>query len=163
MSPQDFLEICDLRYTYATGVDNRDWGLYRSIFCDRIRIDFSSYNARPAAEMAADDWVAGLRPLFHGLAATQHSMTNPRLTGDESRATLTMYMQAEHFLDHDDPDAWFTIGGYYTDDVRRVDGAWRIAGTTLTVLWRRGDPDIMITAAAKGREYLGLDPSQSPT
>jgi hypothetical protein len=30
--------------------------------------------------MSADEWVAGLVSLFTGLAATQHSMTNPLAT-----------------------------------------------------------------------------------
>jgi len=157
VDPEDFQSICDLRYAYATGVDTRDWTLYRSIFCDRVAIDFSSYNQRPASVMSAEAWVDGVKPLFHGLAATQHSMTNPRVVVDGNRATLTMYMQAEHILDHEDPTSWFTIGGYYTDEVRRTGGRWRIAGVTLTVYWRRGRPDIMPVAAERGRALLGLD------
>jgi hypothetical protein len=157
VSPEDFLEICDLRYTYATGVDNRDWALYRTIFTDRVAIDFSSYNGQPATDMTADEWVAGIQPLFRGLAATQHSMTNPRVTVDGDEATLTMYMQAEHFLDHDDPTAWFTIGGYYTDQIRRTRGRWRISGVTLTVFWRRGRAEIMVTAAERGRAALAAE------
>ncbi len=156
VSPADFMEICDLRYTYAQGIDRRDWALHRTIYCDRVAIDFSSYSGRPAAEMAADDWVARLRPLFHGLAATQHSMTNPRVAVNGDEATLTMYMQAEHILDHEDPAAWFTIGGYYTDTIRRTGGRWRISGVTLTTLWRRGQEGIMVTAAARGRAELGV-------
>lgn len=154
---EDFVEICDLRYAYATGIDTRNWTLYRSIFTDRVTIDFSSYSGRPPAEMGADDWVAGLQPLFAGLAASQHSMTNPRLTVEGDDATLTMYMQAEHILDHDEPMAWFTIGGYYTDRVRRTNGRWLISEVTLTTLWRRGRPEIMIAAADRGRAALGLD------
>jgi SnoaL-like domain len=154
--PEDFIEICDLCYTYATGVDSRDWVLYRSVFTDRIAIDFSSYNGRPKSEMSADDWVSGLKPLFTGLAATQHSMTNPRVVVDGDQATLTMYMQAEHILDHDDPTAWLTIGGYYTDQLRRTAGRWRINEVTLTILWRRGRPDIMVRAAERGRVALGI-------
>jgi hypothetical protein len=119
VNPTDFIEICDLRYAYAEGIDTRDWALHRSIYLDRVTIDFSSYSGRPAAVMAADDWVAGLRPLFRGLVATQHTMTNPRVSVEDDTATLRMSMEAKHFLDHDDPSAWFTIGGYYTDSVRR--------------------------------------------
>lgn len=157
VDPTDFMDICDLRYTYSTGIDTRDWELHRSIFTDRIAMDFSSYSGRPRAEVAADDWVAGLQPLFTGLAATQHSMTNPRVEVNGDDATLKMYMQAEHFLDHDDPNVWFTIGGYYTDRLHRNAGRWRITEVTLTVFWRRGDPDIMVTAVERGRAALGLD------
>jgi len=153
--PVDFLAVCDLRYRYATGIDTRDWPLHRSIYTDEIEMDFSSYNGAPARRLAADAWVEGLKPLFHGLAATQHSMTNPRVTVEGDSATLVMYMQAEHVLDHEDQDAVFTLGGYYSDLVVRTAAGWRISAVTLTVFWRRGRPDIMATALERGRRLLG--------
>lgn len=155
LEPAEVLAICDLKYRYATGVDTRDWKLYRSIFAEHIDIDFSSYNGRDPSTMAADEWVAGVQPLFMGLAATQHSMTNPRVTGDGDQATVTMYMQAEHFLDFEDPTAWFTIGGYYTDRVVRAGDGWRLSAVTLTVLWRRGRPEIMQEAVARSASARG--------
>lgn len=145
----DYSAICELKYRYAAGIDTRDWALYRSIFADEVTIDFSSYNGRAAATMAAEDWVAGVQPLFSGLAATQHSMTNPRVAVAGDRATLVMYMQAEHFLDGSDPTAWYTLGGYYTDEAVRTGAGWRISAVTLTVLWRRGRPEIMQEAVAR--------------
>ena len=59
MSPEDVLELCDLRYRYALGIDTRDWPLHRSISTDEIEVDFSSYSGRPAARMSADGWVEG--------------------------------------------------------------------------------------------------------
>lgn len=151
----DFSAICDLKYRYAAGIDSRDWALYRSIFADEVVIDFSSYNARPAATMAADDWVRGVQPLFSGLAATQHSMTNPRVEVDGDRATLVMYMQAEHILDHSDPTAWYTLGGFYTDTAVRSAAGWRIATVTLNVLWRRGRTEIMQEAVNRSGGAAG--------
>ncbi len=148
--PEDLLELCDLRYRYALGIDTRDWPLHRSVFTDEITVDFSSYSGRPPARMSADQWVQGLQPLFTGLAASQHTMTNPRATVDGDRATLQMYMQAEHVLDLDDPDSWFTLGGYYTDGMTRTPAGWRIEAVTLTVLWRRGRPEIMEHAMRRG-------------
>jgi hypothetical protein len=57
----------------------------------------------------------------------------------------------------DDPASWFTIGGYYDDTlVRSADGpaGWLLTGVTLTVLWRRGDPAIMVAARAAGQAIL---------
>jgi hypothetical protein len=165
VDPADFMAICDLKYRYAAGIDLRDWALYRSIFDDRVYIDFSSYNGRPASNMSADEWVAGVQPLFTGLAATQHSMTNPRVEVAGNRATLRMYMQAEHVLDHDDPSAWFAIGGFYTDEAVRIANGrsaddqsshrWKLSSVTLTVWWRRGRPEIMAQASERGRRSPG--------
>lgn len=157
MSTTDRLDVAETIYRYATGIDTLDFDLYRSIFAPRVAIDFSSYNGREAAEMTADQWVAGLQPLFTGLNATQHSMTNPIADIDGDEARCRMYMQAHHVYEPDDPNSWFTIGGYYDDTLVRSDegpAGWLITGVTLTVLWRRGDEGIMVSAASDGRALV---------
>ena len=139
--PDDVAAINRLRYEYAFGIDTRDYGLLRSIFTDEIRMDFSSYNGRPGARLAADDWVAGCASLFDRLDATQHTMTNPLVDIAEGgrEARQRMAMQAAHFLDSTE----FTIGGWYDDVAVRTATGWKLAAVTLTVTWRRGDDSIM--------------------
>lgn len=136
-----------LRYEYAFGIDTRNYPLLRSIFVDEIKMDFSSYNGRLAAKLAADEWVAGCARLFDGLDATQHSMTNPLVDVAEGgrHATQRMAMQAAHFLDGIE----FTIGGWYEDSLLRTDSGWRMSAVTLHVTWRRGDESIMQQALTR--------------
>ena len=157
MSADEKLAVAETIYRYATGIDTRDFALYRSIFAPEVAFDFSSYNGGHAAVMTGDAWVGGVRPLLTGLAATQHSMTNPVAEIDGDSARCRMYMQAHHVYVPDDPNSWFTIGGYYDDTlVRSAHGpaGWLITAVTLTVLWRMGDPTIMIAAASAGRATL---------
>ncbi len=63
----DRVQICETVYRYATGIDTRNWELYRSIFTDEIEVDFSSYSGEPAARMKADDWV---RTVFRVILTT---------------------------------------------------------------------------------------------
>ena len=148
--------ITRLRYTYAVSIDTRNWPLHRSIYTDEITMDFTSYSGGAGASvMTADAWVTGLKPLFTGLSATQHVMTNPLVAVDGRRATQRMYMKAEHFLIDDDGQGEFAIGGYYDDTLVQTGDGWRIDGVTLTVLWRRGDPAIMERARVLGEAALG--------
>lgn len=137
----DFQAITRLRYTYAFGIDTRDYELFRSVFTDEVTMDFSSYNGQPGTTLAADDWVTGVRNLFDSLDATQHSMTNPLVdvASDGRSARQRMAMQAAHFLD----GVEFTIGGWYNDRAVRVGDAWKLQAVTLNVTWRRGDESIM--------------------
>lgn len=152
------LDVAQTVYEFAYGIDGRDWDRYRSIFVappTEIAFDYSSYHGRPASRMDADTWVASVTPLFEGLDATQHSMSNPivELDDDGRGARCRVYMQAAHFLWRDDladltgsPDPEFTIGGHYDDRlVADPDGphGWRIDGVTLHVNWRRGNEAIM--------------------
>jgi hypothetical protein len=149
----DRLDVAETVYRYAVGIDTRDWILYRSIFAADVEIDFESYNGVAAATMPADAWVENLVPVFTGLSATQHAMSNPITTVAADAATCRMYIQAHHVLDADDPDSWFTLGGYYDDRLVRDPGApagWVLTAVRLTVLWRRGDPGIMPIARQRG-------------
>jgi len=155
MDGSEKLAVTETVYRYATGVDRRDWALYRSLFADTVTIDFSSYGPDlPPRQMSADEWVAGVVPLFTGLAATQHSMTNPLVTIDNDIAAITMYVRAHHVFDAADPTSSYTIGGYYENALARVDGRWLLTDVRLTVTWREGDPGIMELARAEGTRRL---------
>ena len=156
MDYADSLAVAETVYLYATGVDRRDWALYRSLFADDVAIDFSSFDPRLApGVVSADDWVAGLIPLFSGLSATQHSMSNPLPVIDGDTATISMYVQAHHVYDPEDPASWYTVGGYYDDTLVRLDSRWLLSGVRLTVTWEAGDPTIMELARAAGKRLLG--------
>ncbi len=140
-------------YGFAYGIDRCDWAAYRSIFVEpdaEITFDYESYHGRPPARMTSDVWVSAVRPLFEGLDATQHTMSNPivEIAPDARSAHCRVYMQAAHFLWRDDVDEpEFTIGGYYDDHLVRSetsdDNAWQIDAVKLTVWWRRGNAAIM--------------------
>ena len=139
----DRAAISDVVIAYATGVDSRDWALYRSIFTDPCTFDFSSWNGRPAVSMPTEDWVAGVRGTLSGFDATQHISSNHVITfGSEptgaERARCVSYMQAQHFL-ADQPVTHCTLGGYYTNDLVRTDNGWKIEHCQLTVTWSTGD------------------------
>jgi len=157
VSAEDRLAVAETVYRYAVGIDTKDFALYRSIFAPEVAVDFTSYGGGTASVVTAERWVDNVRPLFTGLAATQHSMTNPLPVVDGDHATCRMYMQAHHVFEPADPASWFTIGGWYDDVLTRSPegpAGWLLTGVTLTVLWRRGDPEIMPAARAAGEAML---------
>ena len=150
----DRAAISDVVIAYATGVDTRNWELYRSIFTDPCTFDFSSWNGRPAVSMPADDWVTGVRGTLSGFDATQHISSNHVITferaeaaGDD-RARCVSYMQAQHFL-ADQPVTCCTLGGYYTNDLVHTDDGWKITRCQLTVTWSTGDRGLFGIARAR--------------
>ena len=71
----DRVAISDVVYAYATGLDRRDWALFRSIFTDSIKMKFESAGIR-SGTYDADGWVRSAQRLFAGFSATQHTSTN---------------------------------------------------------------------------------------
>ena len=131
--------IEELILNYAWGIDSRDWTLFRSIFADELEMDFSSFSGSPAATLSAEAWVAGCQALLPGFDATQHVLTNFMINVAGETATARVYMQAEHFIANAAGDNSHTLGGYYMHRLRRTGAGWKIHGTTLTVLWNRGN------------------------
>jgi hypothetical protein len=153
----DRAAISDVLHRYATGLDMRDWALYRSIFTDEVDIDLSSTGpGQPAERLPADELVERARVLFAGFDATQHLSANHvhDIRGDE--ATCTSYMRAEHFVITSEGENYYTMGGYYTNQLVRTAAGWKLRGVTLTVTWNRGNRHVLRLAARRGRERLGL-------
>jgi hypothetical protein len=152
----DRAAISDTVHAYATGLDRRDWELYRSIFVRTIEMDFSSIGL-PCGTYEADAWVRDAKRLFAGFRVTQHTSTNHvhDLRGDE--ATCTSNMQAEHFVMRepddgldDGKDRW-TIGGYYVNELVRTPIGWKLEKVTLTMTWQSGNPEVPRIALKLGR------------
>lgn len=151
----DRADISDLVHRYATGLDTRNWALLRSIFTEEIDVDMSSIHMRPA-HLTADAWVESARVLFAGFDATQHLSANHvhDIRGDE--ATCTSYMRAEHFVINNEGENYYTMGGYYVDQLVRTAEGWKISAVNLNVTWNRGNRNVLNLAARRGRERLGL-------
>lgn len=152
----DRAAISDVVHAYATGLDRRDWALYRSIFTDQIEMDFESTGIR-AGIYQADRWTADAQRLFAGFSATQHTSSNHvhDVRGDE--ATCVSNMQAEHFVERvadegpaEGDDRW-TIGGYYINELVRGSEGWKLRKVTLNVTWSTGNPRVAAIALKRGR------------
>jgi hypothetical protein len=147
---------------YATGIDTRDWALYRSCFTDPCEIDFSSWSGRPATVMPSQAWAEAVRASNGGFEATQHLSTNHVVTfGSDDEATCVSYVQAQHWFGSDRlaelgrpsrQPSWCTLGGFYTNSLVRTDEGWRIHRCQLTVTWVSGDRSVFeLARSSSGR------------
>ncbi|MCU1454704.1 MAG: hypothetical protein JWN46_2850 [Acidimicrobiales bacterium] len=139
----DRAEITETVYGYAAGMDTRDWELYRSVFMPEVQLDFSSYSGQPASVQTADELVEGAKFLISGLDASQHSMSNPRISIDGDTAECIVYAVADHILVNELGESSYRFGGYYTDGLVRTSAGWKIASVRLTVSWHRGNKHVL--------------------
>ena len=152
--------ISDVQLRYATGIDMRDWELYRTCFTDDLEVDFSSVFGGGPRQVKADRWVETVRRTISGLKATQHMITNHviTLTGDE--ATCVAYVQARHHLPNDTGASEQAMLGYYTNRFVRTPDGWRIRACKLTVTWNTGNWHIFDLARRRLDESEGRAPRQ---
>ena len=152
----DRAAIIDVMSAYATGLDARDWVLWRSVFVDEVLFDLSSWTGQPGRLLNADRVVAAQAREFAELSTTQHFMTNHRVTIDGDSARLLAHMRAEHWIPLDAnagnrTTERYTMFGYYDDKLVRTVQGWKIAQMQLHVTHTEGPRWVMQEAARRAR------------
>ncbi|WP_158639134.1 nuclear transport factor 2 family protein [Elioraea rosea] len=129
-------------------VDTKDWALARAQFADRLRLDMSSLGAGPAAEVAANDLIAGWRRAFQGAKTSLHLRTNHLARIDGDTAVLTSHGYAWNRLPAGmlgaEPALW-EVWGTYEHRFTRGTAGWQIVGFTFTATHERGDRRVPAT------------------
>ncbi|GAA3536609.1 nuclear transport factor 2 family protein [Amycolatopsis ultiminotia] len=136
-------ELVDLIVRMAWYLDHEQWAEMPNLFTDRVLLDYTNLNGGepslvPRAEMITK-WKTNRTPL----KATQHLLGNHlvSLTGDGTAVATAMF-QATHLLPNDQGGPLWTLGGEYAYSFVQVDGAWRIDGLTMKLLWADGNRNI---------------------
>lgn len=139
----DFEDVTRALYTWAQGVDTRDWPLVASVLCDDFDYDYSSHRPGAQGPTTSAAWIEHAQARFATMTATQHSMSNPRVSVDGDRATCRMYVTAWHVAVLDGREEFCTIGGEYQDELVRDGDRWRIALLKLDRRWTIGNPAVL--------------------
>ncbi|EFC86034.1 nuclear transport factor 2 family protein [Parafrankia sp. EUN1f] len=119
MSDRD--AIADVLLRYSTGIDRRDWDLFRSCFTDDCDLDYGEIGSWRDAAAFTEVFTALHAPLGH----TMHSLSNIDIRLDGDRAQARTYVNALIMLS--DGRGGVTAHGFYDDDLVRTAGGWRIA------------------------------------
>lgn len=132
-------EIAQRITDYGLSFDRRDWSLQRSLFTDRIEMDFSASIGGGLNEMNAYDWVAGVKPFFEGLPATQHIafLQNVRINGDEAFAISLLH--AQHYLPNNKGEPVQRMVGWYENWLVRSEGRWKFRKMIQHIDWNEGN------------------------
>ncbi len=150
----DKQEIQESILRYASGVDMRDWELYRQCFTDPVEVDFSSWNGGEPSIIPAEQWVAAVKSTLSGFEATEHTLTNFVIDVRGDEATAVLHVSAQHYLPNNQGDSTLLLGGYYTHELVRAATDWKIRKARLTVTWTTGNRHIF--ALARKRVEDGL-------
>ena len=138
MEPQragDELEIAALMNRYARAVDTKDWDLYRSVFTDDARIDYSA----DVFVGSVDGAIEFFTGLFSELVAmSMHYITNIESTivGDTAQVRALFYNPTRFT----DVAELATFGGYYHHDLVRTPDGWRSTNLREEMVWTTNSP-----------------------
>lgn len=117
---EDRREITDVLIRYATGIDTRNWPLFRTVFTDDCRLDYGEIGS-----WAGVDAVTEFMAAVHAAAGhTLHRITNPVVTVDGDTARARAYVDA--LVMAPDNASGVSAAGFYDDEFVRTPQGWRL-------------------------------------
>lgn len=123
---QDRQDISDLLIRYATGIDRRDWPLFRTVFTPDCHCDYGEIGVWDGVEAITE-----FMDVAHaGAGHLLHRITNQVIDVDGDRATTRSYVDV--WVMAADNASGVNASGFYDDEIVRTDDGWRIARRVFT-------------------------------
>jgi 3-phenylpropionate/cinnamic acid dioxygenase small subunit len=123
---QDRQDISDVLLRYATGIDRRDWPLFRTVFTDDCELDYGEVGS-----WHGGDAVTEFMQQAHAIAGhTMHRLTNQMIVVDSDSAQTRTYVDALILLP--DNNSGVNATGIYDDEFVRTKHGWQIARRRFT-------------------------------
>jgi 3-phenylpropionate/cinnamic acid dioxygenase small subunit len=123
---KDRQDIADVLLRYATGIDRRDWPLFRTVFTDDCELDYGEVGSWKGV-----DAVTEFMQQAHAMAGhTMHRLTNQVIAVDGDQAESRTYVDALIMVG--DNKSGVNAAGFYDDELVRGDDGWRVARRRFT-------------------------------
>jgi hypothetical protein len=148
-SVEDRLAIIEVCTRMAWHADQREWDRLKTIFVDKVVLDYTSLNGGEPATLTPEQIVGAWSGVLGGFDATQHMVTNHLVTVEGGTAVCTASFQATHRLANPFGSPLWTLGGAYRFDLVRAGDSWKISGVVMTATWADGNKELMALAAAR--------------
>jgi uncharacterized protein (TIGR02246 family) len=118
---EDRQDISDLLVRYATGIDRRDWALFRTVFTEDCELDYGEIGVWNGVDAVTD-----FMEQVHAMAGhTMHRLSNQEITVDGDKAAARTYIDG--LIMAGDNKSGVNAIGFYDDEIVRTDAGWRIA------------------------------------
>jgi 3-phenylpropionate/cinnamic acid dioxygenase small subunit len=120
------LEIAEVLVRYATGIDQRDWDLFRTCFTPDCHADYGDIGVWDGI----DELTAWMDSAHQGAGHTLHRISNPTIAPaeaiapEEPRATARCYVDA--IVMGADNLSGVRAVGFYDDELVRTNQGWQI-------------------------------------
>ncbi|MCU1459313.1 MAG: polyketide cyclase [Actinomycetia bacterium] len=122
------VDVAEVLVRYATGIDRRDWALFRSCFTEDCEADYGDIGVWHGA----DSITRSMEELHAACGPTLHRITNPAITPNDHGVAVRSYVDAI-VMDGENRSGTQAVG-YYDDELVATDGGWKIARRRFTMV-----------------------------
>ncbi|MEV8546881.1 nuclear transport factor 2 family protein [Streptomyces sp. NPDC051572] len=136
--PAVIAAVGEVLVRYASGIDRRDWELFRTCFTEDCQVD---YGKMPSGEVlqwtSAGDVTAWMEAAHRDMGQTLHRITNQHVEQDGDGVTAACYVDV--LLTGPDGRLIMNGAGFYSDRLLETTDGWKITARRFTpVLMRPG-------------------------
>lgn len=124
----DKQDIAEVVVRYSTGIDTRNWDLFRTCFTDNVLAEYDGIATWDSADAITDFMEASHADMGH----TMHRLTNIVISVDGDAATARTYVDA--VLMASDGQSGLNPRGIYEDQLVRTANGWRISHRHYTMV-----------------------------
>jgi 3-phenylpropionate/cinnamic acid dioxygenase small subunit len=118
----DTAQITEVLIRYATGIDSKDWALFRACWTDEVDLDYGDVGHFTDPDAFTDFFAQVHDPM----GPTYHRLSNFVIDVDGDTATARTYVHAVIMVTLDDNGPWVDAVGHYDDELVRGADGWRI-------------------------------------
>lgn len=129
MTAEDERAIIKVLVRYATGIDRRDWHLFRTCFTDTFEGDYPGFGLW----RGPDEITAFMEQAHAPLGQTLHRMTNFVVQSHGDLATARSYVDAL-LMPGEEGGEIHRAHGFYDDDFIRTSDGWKIRRRLFTAV-----------------------------
>jgi 3-phenylpropionate/cinnamic acid dioxygenase small subunit len=125
--------VSEVLVRYATGIDRRDWDLFRTCFTDDCKADYGTMpDGAALLWSSAEEITAWMAASHRDMGHTLHRITNPRVEGDGDSVTARCYVDA--LLMTPDGHTIMNAVGFYDDTLVLTADGWKISQRQFTAV-----------------------------
>lgn len=135
----DHVTIQNTVLAFFEAVDLRDWARAEAAMRDPFHLDYSSYGAGPAADLAPATILDGWKGLLPGFDATHHQLGPLLVEAEKARAIVRANVTALHFIADAEGGPVWTVVGTYDIGLDRAGDLWRLAALTFNFKFQTGN------------------------
>jgi 3-phenylpropionate/cinnamic acid dioxygenase small subunit len=124
----DKFDIAEVLVRYATGIDRRDWDLFRSCFTDDVIAEYDGVDTWTSVDAITEFMIGAHADMGH----TMHQLSNLAIEVVGDAATTRCYVDG--ILMASDGQSGLNVHGFYDDQFVRMPQGWRIARRRFTMV-----------------------------
>ena len=122
----DKVQITEVLIRYATGIDSKNWPLFRSCWTDEVDLDYGELGTFTDPDAFTDLFAQVHNPM----GPTYHLLSNVVIDVTGDTATARTYVHAVLMVTPGDNAPWVDVIGHYDDELVRGPDGWRIRRRT---------------------------------